>query len=174
MLFVVPRAHQVTTLNGCHQDVGHHGHGCTLSLLQEHFWWSEMTSQMQQAIRNCTCCLQHEGSLPKAPLHPIMATAPLDLLYVDFTSIETTLEPRVANVLVFQDHFMKHMLAYVTPDQIAKTIAKFLYQGYISVFGALARLLSDRDANFMNSVIEGNVQDPWHKEAADHALPPTD
>ena len=116
-----------------------------------------MTSQMQQSIRTCTCCLQHEGGLPKAPLHHIMGTAPLDLLHVDFTSIETTLEPnqspRVTNVLVFQDHFMKHVLAYVTPNQTAKTIAKFLHQGYISIFGAPARLLSDRGANFMSIVI---------------------
>ena len=74
------------------------------------------------------------------PLYPIMATTPLDLLHVDFTSIETTLElkksPRVTNILVFQDHFMKHVLAYVTPNQLAKTVAKFLYQGYISIFRA--------------------------------------
>ena len=62
--------------------------------------------------------------------------------------------PRVINVLVFQDHFMKHMLAYVTPNQTAKTLAKILYQGYISIFGALTRLLSDRSANFMSSIIE--------------------
>ena len=103
-----------------------------------------MTSQMWQSIRTCTCCLQHDGSLPKAPLHPIMATAPLDLLHFDFTSIETTLEPNqspsIANVLMFQDHFMKHILAYVTPDQTAKTMTKFLYQGYISIFGAPGRL----------------------------------
>ena len=158
MFFMVPRAHQVITLNGCHWDMGHQGHDHTLSLLQEHFWWPGMASQMQQAIRNCTHCLQHEGSLPRAPLHPIVATAPLDFLHVDFTSIETTLEPsqspRVANFLVFQDHFTKHMLAYVTPNQTAKTIAKFLYQGYASVFGAPPRLLSDRGANFMSSVIE--------------------
>ena len=84
----------------------------------------------------------------RAPLHPIMATAPLDLLHVDFTSIETTLElnksPKVTNILVFQDHFMKHGLAYVTPNQTAKTIAKLLYQGNISIFGVPARLLSDR------------------------------
>ena len=54
----------------------------------------------------------------------------LDLLHVDFTSIETMLEPnqspRVANVLVFQDHFMKHMLAYVTPDQkLQKALLNF-------------------------------------------------
>ena len=158
LLFVVPMVHRVTDLNECHWDAGHQGHDRTLSLLQEHFWWPGMTSQMWQSIRTCTCCLQHEGSLPKAPLHPIMATAPLDLLHVDFTSIETTLEPnqspRVTNVLVIQDHFMKHVLAYVDPDQTAKTIAKFLYQGYISIFGAFARLLSDRGANFMSSMID--------------------
>ena len=101
-----------------------------------------MANQMRQSIRTCTHCLQYEGGFSRAPLHPIVATAPLDLLHVDFTSIETTLEPnqspRVANVLVFQDHFTKHMLAYVTPNQTAKTVAKFLYQGYISIFGVLA------------------------------------
>ena len=82
----------------------------------------------------------------------------MDLLHIDFTSIETVLEPnqspRVANVLMFQDHFMKDGLAYVTPDQTAKTAAKLLYGGYISILRAPARLLSDRDANFTSSVIE--------------------
>ena len=113
---------------------------------------------MRQVIRACACCLQYEGSIPKVPLCPIVATAPLDLLHVDFTSIETTLElsqsPRVANILVFQDHFTKHVLVYITPDQTVKTIAKFLYGGYISIFGGLARLLSSRGASFTSSVIE--------------------
>ena len=90
-----------------------------------------MANQMRQSIRACTCCLQYEGGFPKAPLCSIVATAPLDLLHVDFTSIETTLEPdqlpRVPNILVFQDHFTKHVLPYVIPDQTAKTIANFLY-----------------------------------------------
>ena len=117
-----------------------------------------MAKQMRQDIKACKCCLQYEGGTAKAPLCPIVATTPSDLLHVDFTSIETTLElnqlPRVANVLVFQDHFTKHVLAYVTPNQTAKTIAKFLYGGYISIFGALARLLSDRGTSFTSSIIE--------------------
>ena len=91
-------------------------------------------------------------------LHPLVATTPLDLLHIDFTSIEMTMElnklPRVANVLVFQEHFTKHVLASVTPNQTVKTVAKFLYQGYISIFGALARLLRDWGANFMSSIID--------------------
>ena len=116
-----------------------------------------MTKQIRQVIKACKCCLQHEGGTPNAPLFPIVATAPLDLLHVDFTSIETTMElnqlSRVANVLVFQDHFTKHVLAYVTPDQTAKTITKFLYGGYISIFGALARLLSDRGTSLLVALL---------------------
>ena len=158
LLFIVPKAHQSATLNRCHWDAGHQGHGHTLSLLQEHLWWPGMAKQMRQTIRACTHCLQYEGHLPKPPLCPIVATAPLVLLHVDFTSIETTLQPnqspRVANNLVFQDHFTKHVLMYVTPDQTVKTIAKFLYGGYVSIFGALARLLSNRGASFTSNVIE--------------------
>ena len=158
LLFVVPKVHLVATLNGYHRDAGHQGHDHTLSLLQEYLWWLGITNHMGQYIKTCMHCLQHEGGLSKAQLHPIMATTPLDLLHVDFTSIETTLElnksPKLANILVFQDHFIKHVLAYVIPNQTAKTIAKFLYQGYILIFGAPARLLSERDANFMSSLID--------------------
>ena len=82
----------------------------------------------------------------------------LDLLHADFTSIETTLElnqlSRVTNVLVFQDHFTQHVLAYITPDQTVKIITKFLYGGYISILGAPARLLSGRGASFTSNVTQ--------------------
>ena len=133
LLFIVPKMHWTAALNGCHWDAGHQGHDHTLSLLREHFWWPGMAKQIRQVIKACKYCLQYEGGTPKGPLCHIVATAALDLLHIDFTSIETMLElnqlPRVGNVLVFQDHYTKHILAYVTPNQTAKTIAKFLYGG---------------------------------------------
>ena len=93
-----------------------------------------------------------EGAHTKAPMQPIIATAPLKVLHVDFTSNETTMEldqpPNMVSVLVFCDHFMKHVMAYMTPDQTVKTIARFLWQGYISIFRALAKLLSVQGTNF--------------------------
>ena len=75
---------------------------------------------MRQVIEACKHCLQYEGGTPKASLCPIVATAPLDLLHVEFTSIETMMElnqsPRVANVLVFQDHFTKHYTGICDPQ----------------------------------------------------------
>ena len=81
----------------------------------------------------------------------------MDLLHVDFTSIDMAMEPnrlpKVINTLVFQDHFMKHIMAYMTPNQTTKTVVKFLYQGYILIFGTPTRLLSDCSVNFMSNII---------------------
>ena len=82
LLFMVPRAHHVATLKRCHRDAGHVGCDCTLSLLQEHFWWPGMANQMQQSIKFCACCLKHEDNLSRMPLYPIVTTTPKDLLHV--------------------------------------------------------------------------------------------
>ena len=155
-LFVVPKAHCVAALNGCHQDACHQGHDCTLCLLWDHFWWPGMTNQVQKSPKSCTHCLQHEGNLPKVPLHPIVPTAPMDLLHIDFTSIKTTMVPnrlpKFANFLTFHDHFTIHVMAYMTPNKTTGIVTKFLYQGYILICGALARLLSNHGMNFMSSI----------------------
>ena len=99
LLFVMLMIHLTATLNRCHQDAGHQGYNHTLSLLQEWFWWPGMAKQMRQVIRTCIPFLQYEGGTPKAPLCPIVATTPLNLLHVDFICIDTMLElnqlPRV-------------------------------------------------------------------------------
>ena len=67
--------------------------------------------------------------------------------------MELDCPPYIVNVLVFCDHFMRHIMAYVTPDQTAKTVAKFLWKGYILIFRALAKLLSDWGATFESNII---------------------
>ena len=138
-------------------DAGHQGCNQTLPQLQECFWWLGMASHMQKFLKSCMHCLQHEGKLSKAPLHPIVPTTQMDLLHVDFTSIDRTMElnrlPKVTNILMFKDHFTKHVMVYMISNQTAKTVAKFLYKGYILVFGAPARLLSDHSVNFMSNII---------------------
>ena len=69
-----------------------------------------------------------EEVIPKAPLCPIRAYAPLKLVHVDFTSVESTMELNkplsVKNVLVIIDHFMWYVLAIVMKDQTAKNCSQ--------------------------------------------------
>ena len=117
-----------------------------------------MAVQIRKAISSCEWGIQHEGTHAKVPMQPIIVTTPLKLLHADFTSIEMTMEldqpPNVVNILVFWNHFTKHIMEYVTPNQTAKTIAKFLWQGYISIFGEPAKLLSDQGTNFESNIIK--------------------
>ena len=89
-----------------------------------------MVNDCHTLVHECQCCKILEGALVKAPLCPIRAYSPLELVHVDFTSIEMTMElnkpPSVKNVLVFTDHFMRYAMAFVTKDQKAKTVTRIL------------------------------------------------
>ena len=93
--------------------------------------------------------------MPRAPLCPIQAYAPLKLVHLNYTSIESTMElnkpPVVKNILVMTDHFSRYTLVVVTKDQTAKTVVKVFYKRFIAVFGAPTKLLSDRGVNFTSS-----------------------
>ena len=117
-----------------------------------------MAEDCQAIVRGCPHCQAFEGEVPRAPLCPFRAYALLELVHLDYTSIESTIKlnkpPMVKNVLVMTDHFMRYALAVVTKDQMAKTVAKVFYEHFIAVFQAPAKLLSDRGANFMSALVE--------------------
>ena len=61
--------------------------------------------------------------------------------------------PEVKNVLVIVDHFTRYMRAYITKDQKASTVAKCLYEGFISIFGAQKKIITDQGKGFTSEVI---------------------
>ena len=158
LAFVVPSAHRRTALNGVHRDAGHQGQQRTLALAEERFWWPKMVEDCRALVKGCQRCQIFEGAVVRAPLCPIKAFAPLELVHVDFTSIETTMElnqpPSIKNVLVITDHFTRYSMAFITKDQKAKTVTRILYERFIAVFGTPAKLLSDRGANFTLALVE--------------------
>ena len=117
-----------------------------------------MAEDCKALVRGCPRCHTFEGVVPKAPLCPIRAHAPLELVHVDFTSMESTMElnktPSIKNILVIMDHFMCYALAVTMKDQMAKTIAKVFYKRFIVVFGTPAKLLSDQGANVTSMLVE--------------------
>ena len=70
--FVVPMAHRVVAMNGCHRDAEHQGLWQTLSLLQDGFCWPGMAMQIQKVISSCERCIQYEGTWVKSPLQAIL------------------------------------------------------------------------------------------------------
>ena len=102
--------------------------------------------------------LSIQGRGAQGSLCPIWVYAPLELVHLDYTSIESMMEldkpPMVKNILMMMDHFTRYALTVVTKDQTAKTVPKVFYECFIAVFRAPAKLLSDRSVNFTSALVE--------------------
>ena len=92
LAFLVPSSQYTVALNGVHHDAGHQGQQRTLALAQEHFWWPMIVEDCKALVRGCSRCHAFEGVIPKAPLCPIRGHTPLELVHVDFTNVESTME----------------------------------------------------------------------------------
>ena len=78
-------------------------------------------------------------------------------MHLDFTSFESTMDLNktleVKHVLVILDHFTRYMRAYITKGQKASTVTKCLYMGFISIFGAPEKLITDQGKAFTSKVL---------------------
>ena len=117
-----------------------------------------MAHELKNRVKNCAHCKKFEGAPPITKLKKLSCSSLGEILHIDYTSIEETVDhnekPVIRNVLAMQDHFSKHVVAYVVKDQKAKTAAKALRWGYFGLFGAPAYLVSDQGGAFTGKVVE--------------------
>lgn len=150
---VLPKVYHRTVMQGLHNDVGHPGRDRTLSLIRERFFWPKMTADIDKWTSECRRCLARKSPTnSRAPLVNIVTTYPLELICMDYL----TLEPAkgLGNILVITDHFTKYALAIATKNQTAKTTAEAFYQYFITNYGIPTRIHSDQGANFESEIIK--------------------
>ena len=150
---VLPKIYHNTVLQGLHNDVGHPGRDITLSLIRERFYWPRMTADIDKWTSECHRCVRRKWPTNnRAPLVSIVTTYPLELVCMDYV----TLEPAkgIGNVLVITDHFTKYALAIATKNQTAKTTAKVLHDSFITHFRIPMRIHSDQGACFESDIIK--------------------
>ena len=150
---VVPKVYRTRALVGCHDDVGHQGRMRTLSLLRERFFWPGMQTEAMQHVLKCTRCLRRKTSSHVAPLQPIHVTQPLELVHMDYLSLEPS-KGNIENVLVITDHFTRHALAYPSKTQTAQATARILWDNFICHYGFPEKFISDQGRNFESDLIK--------------------
>ena len=150
---VVPKQFRERALFGCHDDVGHQGILRTLSLLRERFYWPGMQEEATQYVMHCSRCLRRKTPPQVAPLQPILVTQPLELVHMDYLSLEPS-KGNIENVLVITDHFTRYALAYPSKTQTAQATARILWDNFICHYGFPERFISDQGRNFESDLIK--------------------
>ena len=150
---VVPKLFRERALLGCHDDVGHQGILRTLSLLRERFYWPGMQEEATQHVLKCSRCLRRKTPPQVAPLQPILVTQPLELVRMDYLSLEPS-KGNIENVLVITDHFTRYALAYPSKTQTAQARARVLWDNFICHYGLPEKFISDQGRNFESDLIK--------------------
>ena len=150
---VVPKHFRERALFGCHDDVGHQGILRTLSLLRESFYWPGMQEEATQYVMHCSRCLRRKTPPQVAPLQPILVTQPLELVHMDYLSLEPS-KGNIENVLVITDHFTRYALAYPSKKKTAQATARILWDNFICHYGFPERFISDQGRNFESDLIK--------------------
>ena len=89
----------------------------------------------------------------RAPLEPVLATHPMQMVHIDFLTIESGKSDKDYNVLVVTDQFTRFAQAFITTSQTAQTAAKTLWDKYFVYYGFPEMIISDQERNFESRLI---------------------
>ena len=122
-----------------------------------------MYASLQKHISRCQqCILRKTPPNQRAPLVNVDTSQPLELLCMDFLSLEPS-KGGIENILVITDHFTKYSVAVPCKNQFAKLTAYILFKEFIEHYGFPQRLHSDQGRNFEGKIFQelcrlGNIQ----------------
>ena len=112
-----------------------------------------MQTEAMQHVQQCTRCLRRKTPSHVAPLQPIHVTQPLELVHMDYLSLEPS-KGNIENVLVITDHFTRYALAYPSKTQTAQATARILWDNFICHYGFPEKFISDQGRNFESDLIK--------------------
>uniref|UniRef100_A0A3B3RBJ3 Gypsy retrotransposon integrase-like protein 1 n=1 Tax=Paramormyrops kingsleyae TaxID=1676925 RepID=A0A3B3RBJ3_9TELE len=150
---VLPEVLRSSVLQNLHDDMGHLGIERTLDLVRWRFYWPRMAAAVERKVKTCERCVRRKARPGKAaPLVNIQTTRPMELVCMDFLSIEPD-SRNTKDILVITDHFTKYAVAIPTRDQKASTVAKCLWEHFLVHYGFPEKLHSDQGRDFESHTI---------------------
>ena len=150
---ILPETLRDDVFKALHDDLGYQGRDRTISLFKQRFFWPGMDSYVRNKVINCGRCIRRKQPIQTCPLVNIKTTAPMELICIDFLSLEQS-KGGIENILVVTDHFTRYAQAFPTTSQTAKTTAKVLFDKFIVHYGFPERIHSDQGANFTSNLIK--------------------
>ena len=136
--------------------MGYLGIERTTSLLRDQLYWPSMLEDIEHHVKTCPRCLRFKTQPEKAELNPVIVTRPLELVHIDYLTIEAPTNSKFdkeINIFVVTDHFTRYAQAYVTSSQKAPVVARTLWDNFFVHYRFPEKILSDQGWNFESHLI---------------------
>jgi len=79
---------RLDVFHALHTDIDHQGRDRTISLFSERCYWPGMYRFFADQVRKCDRCIRRKAATDVAELQPISSCAPMDVVCIDFLSLE--------------------------------------------------------------------------------------
>ena len=115
-----------------------------------------MVTDVEEHIRSCPQCLWFKTQPKTAELNPIIAMRPLELVHINYLTIEPPSTSKMGNdinILTITDHFTRYTQAHITPSQKARVVEKTLWDQFFVHYGFPEKILLDQGRNFESQLI---------------------
>ncbi len=154
---VIPRKLISAVLHHFHGGplVGHYSTDKVLEKVRTVCYWPKMAQDVAAHCKACPGCQANTAHVPglKATLGTIEVTAPLQHVSIDITELPVTSKGN-RYCLTVVDLFTRYVNLYPMKDQTAISVAKCLFEQYITEHGCPQKFHSDRGAVFDSHVFK--------------------
>ena len=150
---ILPKTLIKRVMAGCHDQVGHQGRDRTVSLVRERFYWDTLYRDTSNYVSKCSRCIRRKSKAQRAPLQPIFASQPMEIVHLDHLTLEPC-KGKIESVLVVTDHFTRYAQAYPVRNETAKTTAKVLWEHFFRHYGFPQKILTDQGPGFESDLFK--------------------
>ena len=148
MQLCLPPPFRKEALEGCHDNIGHLGLDRTLDLLRDRFYWPHLLDDAKNHVSTRRRCQLAKSKQQRAPMQPYHADAPVELVHMDYLTIEHGKTGNDVNILIITDHYSRFAQAVVTSSQTALVTAKAAWNHFFSKYGFPKKIVTDQGTNF--------------------------
>ena len=136
-----------------HEKLGHLGSEKVGELARKRFYWPYMQRDIEFYIRKrCRCIISKKPNSPdRAPLIPINATFPFEMISIDFLHLDKC-KGGYEYALIVCDHFTRFVQIYATKNKSAKAAADKIFSEFILNYGFPKRIHHDQGKEFNNNL----------------------
>ena len=112
-----------------------------------------MEADIGEYMKTCPRCLKFKAIPERAELNPINVTRPLELVHIDFLTIEAPRKEKDLNIVVVTDHFTRYAQVYVKRSQTVPIVANTLWERFFVHYSFPEKILLDQASNFKSNLI---------------------
>jgi len=131
----------------------------TRKRILDHYYWTGITNDVNEYVRNCDKCQFFKDDIRKAPVLPhYIPKKPFELLSIDLIGPLNITTRNNRYILVVLDHLTRYPYLIPVPEISSLTIASSLINEVFSHHGVPKLLLSDRGSNFTSNIFKKIMQ----------------